>query len=319
MSSVLELLEAHYGISSATVLGEPGDRVTRVSSPRGELAVKRFTAADVELANREAGLLTVLAPIDPRYRVQSLMQTRDAAAFAFVEDDAAVLVTHWCRGSMKVYTDIAEAEWHALGTELGALHRRLTTFTGWLPRASELVVDLTAEREKITGIRGRVASREPARSAEIGRYLDARLALLDAYGERGATPPPGPEHAIHNDYNQYNYLFDGTLPPIILDWEGAIAAPQAYEVVRCLNHLPLVAPTHATAFVNGYRSVRPLDRDTLRWAVDRCLLEHAIKSWPLEQLLAGTSRAEQALAGSMEVLLALHAGVRELARFFGLG
>jgi Ser/Thr protein kinase RdoA (MazF antagonist) len=319
MSSVLKVLEAHYGIASATVLCEPDGRVTRVSSLRGQLAVKRFTADDVDLANREAGLLAVLAPADPRYRVQSLLQTGDAAPLAFLEDDAAVLVTHWCRGSMKVYTDIAEAEWHALGTELGALHMRLTMFTGSLPRASELVVDLTAEGEKIAGIRGRVASREPTRSAEIGRYLDARLALLDAYGERGATPPPGPEHPIHNDYNQYNYLFDDRLPPIILDWEGAIAAPQAYEVVRCLNHLPLVAPTHATAFVNGYRSVRPLDRDTLRWAVDRCLLEHAIKNWPLEQLLAGASHAEQALAGSMEVLLALHAGVPELERFFGLG
>jgi hypothetical protein len=56
----------------------------------------------------------------------------------------------------------------------------------------------------------------------------------------------------------------------------------------------------------------------LRWAVDRCLLEHAIKSWPLEQWLAGVRQAEQALSGSMEVLLALHAGVRELERFFGL-
>jgi Ser/Thr protein kinase RdoA (MazF antagonist) len=196
---------------------------------------------------------------------------------------------------------------------------RLTRFTGLLPRASELVVDLPAEREKIIEIRGCVTSRKPARSAEIRRYLDARLAFLDAYGERGATPPPGPEHAIHNDYNQYNYLFDGTLPPIIIDWEGAIAAPQAYEVVRCLNHLPLVAPTHATAFVSGYRSVRPLDRDTLRWAVDGCLLEHAIKCWPLEQWLAGASHAEQALAGSIEVLLALQAGVQELERFFGLG
>jgi len=88
--------------------------------------------------------------------------------------------------------------------------------------------------------------------------------------------------------------------------------------VRSLNHLPLVAPAHASAFVAGYRRRRPLDAEGLRWAIDRSLLEHAIKSWPLEHWLADVPGADAALAGSMEVLHALSGGTAELETFFGV-
>jgi len=134
----------------------------------------------------------------------------------------------------------------------------------------------------------------------------------------GLRSPPGPGQPIHNDDKQHNYLFDGTLPPAILDWEGAIAAQREYEVVRCLNHLPIVASAHATAFVAGYRERRPLELDGLRWAIDRSLLEHALKSWPLERWLAELRGAESALFGSIEVLHALHSGTAQIAAFFGV-
>lgn len=316
--SATAALAAHYGLDDAFVLADVSDNVVQVATSRGELAVKLFVAADVDKAEREAALLAALAVPDARYRVQTLVTTAAGEPVARTPDEGAVVVTRWLRGEKKQYTSIREDEWRALGSELAALHARLDDFPGALPRASDLVVDIAAERAAIDACRGRVAAKDPARATVIGAYLDARLSLLEARGERGLRAPTGPERPIHNDYNQHNYLFDGSLPPMILDWEGAIAAPREYEVVRCMNHLPLVAPRHATAFVDGYRSVRALDRAALQWAVDRALLEHAVKSWPLERWLAGLPGAERSLAGSMEVLHALHDGVADLARFFGV-
>lgn len=73
--------------------------------------------------------------------------------------------------------------------------------------------------------------------------------MLDRYypGSIEAFPADDPQHPIHNDYNQFNYLFTGTLPPLIVDWEASIGAPREYELVRCLNHLPLEAPHLAQA------------------------------------------------------------------------
>jgi Ser/Thr protein kinase RdoA (MazF antagonist) len=290
------LLATHYAIAVDSPPETVADDVIRV----GGFAIKHL--ADVAAIEHEAAILAALGTPDPRYRVQSLVPTRDGARFVELAGEAA-LVTAWRDGMKKVYTEIVAAEWHALGSQLAALHARLDELAEPLPRASERVFDLGAERRAIE---------DHPRRRELAGYFDARLALLDRFGERGAKPPPGDERAIHNDYNQHNYLFDGELPPIILDWEGAIAALREYEVVRCLNHLPLVAPAHATAFVDGYRGVRPLERDALRWAVDRSLLEHAVKSWPLDR------PSGRALAGSTEVLHALHDGVGALERFFGV-
>lgn len=309
-------LAEHYGLE-AVGLTEVSNNVARASTARGALAVKSFVAAEVERAEREAALLEHLAQDAAPYRVQSLVRTETGARFARL-DDGALVVTTWRDGHKKRYTAITEPEWFALGTELAALHARLDSFTGSLPRASELTINIDAERDAIVASRARARAKNPQRAEVIGRYLDARLSLLDSRGSRGLHRPPGTELPIHNDYNQHNYLFDNTLPPLILDWEGAIAAPREYEVVRCLNHLPLVAPVHATAFVAGYRERRPLDRDGLLWAVDRSLLEHAVKSWPLERWLADLPGAETVLTGSMDVVQALHAGTAQLAAFFGV-
>ena len=303
-------LAAHYGIEAAS-LTAVSENVMRTST----LAIKTFALADVERAERAAALLAHLVGDSAGYRVPSLVLTLDGASCARTADGAVVVMT-WREGYKQRYTEITAPEWFALGNELAALHAHLDDFPGALPRASQ--IDLDAERDAMVASRAHARAKDPARGDVIGRYLDARLALLDARGLRGLCGPPGAELPIHNDYNQHNYLFDGTLPPVILDWEGAIAATREYEVVRCLNHLPLVAPVHATAFVAGYRERRPLESEGLRWAIDRSLLEHALKSWPLDRWLADLPGADAALAGSMEVLHALSAGTAQLAAFFGV-
>jgi len=309
ITSVAELVGAHYAIDPVTRSDAMSDNVVRVTTAAGEFAVKLFPTAEVNLAEREAALLAHLAGGDSRYRVQEIVAT-SAGKVCLVTPLGAVLVTRWVHGLKKTFTDIVKPEWRALGAELAALHLRLDTFSTPLPCLTEHVVDLVAERARIAADLGRA----PAYTY----YLDACRELLDRFAPTALATPPGPERPIHNDYNQHNYLFHDRLPPTILDWEGAIAAPREYEVVRCMNHLPLVARPHAAAFVAGYRSVRELDPSTVRWAVARAFVDHAIKGWPLEHWLAGVPGAEARLSGSVAILLALHARAGEIEDFYGV-
>jgi Ser/Thr protein kinase RdoA (MazF antagonist) len=264
--------------------------VARVATPDGDVAVKTFAPADLARAEREAAIIRHLGG---RHRTQTLVETRS---------QGSVVVTRWLLGRKKVYTEISEPEWRALGTSLAALHDVLDDLAFALP-ALPPVGDLGAARARVT-------------APDITRYLDARLALFERSGESARRVPDADVGPIHGDYNQHNYLFDDDLPPIVLDWDRALSAPRAYDVVRCLNHLPLVAPAHATAFVSGYREVRALDGTTMRWAVDRMLVDHATKSWPLERWLAGEQGAEAMLRGSMEIVHALAEGSVRLASFY---
>jgi Ser/Thr protein kinase RdoA (MazF antagonist) len=308
---------ARYGLAEARVVERRG-AITRLATASGEVAVKRFAEEDGDRARREAELLAHLAAPDARYRVQALVRTT-AGELVATGDAGVVVVTRWEPGHAKPYTEIAPREWHALGGALAALHRRLDTFAAPLPRLSARLAsrDLADERAGHDLNAARTAALEPDRAAELGLYLDAQRALIDAHGERARALPDADERPIHDDFNQHNYLFDGREPPIILDWEGAIAAPREYEIVRCLNHLPLALPAHASAFIAGYRIAGgALDRELVRWAIDVVLVEHAVKRWPLEQWLAGDASAAPRLTGSMAILHALADGTAALEAFY---
>lgn len=228
------------------------------------------------------------------YRVQVLLDCFDS-------DGELVLVTRWEEGSFKPWDRITEEEWAQLGAELAALHARLAE--GELPVTVEQPArDLAREQARILADRARVEDEE------VRRYLDGRLRLLRPY-----APAPGPLQPIHNDFNQYNYLFGPTAPPLVLDWERALRAPREYEVVRCLNHLPLAAPKLAGRFLDGYRRRLPLDPRRLKWAIDAALTEHAVKHWPLERWLSGDPRW---LRGNMEMVHTFLARRAELDEFY---
>jgi Ser/Thr protein kinase RdoA (MazF antagonist) len=182
-----------------------------------------------------------------------------------------------------------------------------------LPRLSAKIRsrDLAAERNLLLQERAR------ADSDELRQYFDDRLVLFEERaGLALSSFPDGIERPVHNDYNQYNYLFDVTPPPIILDWDRAIAAPREFEVVRCLNHLPVVASESARRFLDAYRGVRPLDQRRLAWAVDAALTEHALKHWPVERWRRGEPGASEQLSGTMALVRALALGRSQLDEFY---
>ncbi|HUS64242.1 MAG TPA: phosphotransferase [Kofleriaceae bacterium] len=310
-----------YGLAPVEAPRVWAGRVLRVPTATGDLAVKLFPAAEQHRARLEAALLAHLGAVsDPRYRVQTPLATSDGQPL-FDGEDGLVLLTRWEPGAYKPYTEISADEWAALGRSLGALHARLDQAAGIaLPARLSGIIrgrDLDAERATLERHRAAAVAKEPARAEALSHYFDARRLLLDERAERcRAQLPADPERPIHNDYNQYNYLFRDAGPPLILDWERAIGAPREYEVVRCLNQLPLVAPELARRFIAGYLEARPLGAAQLVWAVDAALTEHAVKHWPIDAWLAGAPDADARLAATLETVETVAAGRAALDWFF---
>ncbi len=305
------------------VCGAPrrvGDRLWRLNSARGEVAVKQFDAAGDDAAQLEALLLQHLSvPPDARYRVPALLRTLAGEA-VLKRSGGAVLLTRWEAGEFKRYDQFTASDWAALGRALAALHLRLEGLT--LPaldtlRATLRALDVAAERRAIEADRAHVARSAGIDAPRLHRYLDDRLRLLEQclHGSLGDFPEDDPQWPIHNDYNQYNYLFAAAAPPLILDWEAAIGAPREFEVVRCLNHLPLERPAMARIFLAAYLRERPLHAARLPWAVDAACLMHALKHWVLRGWLAGQSGSAVALQGAMQIVAMLATGRERLAEF----
>jgi Ser/Thr protein kinase RdoA (MazF antagonist) len=312
---VLEHVAAVYSFDFVRRVDGVGTRVLRAATPIGEVAIKVFE--DIATARLESALLAHLAPPDPRARVQRLVFTAHGEPLC-TGDFGAAIVTHWEAGVTKPYDEITAVQWHVLGRSLGALHERLDDFDEMPVRWSQRFAarDMAKERHDVEAARAVVMAKDPSRAPMLSGHLDDQLSLIDRHVERASRMPPVDELPIHNDYNQNNYLFDGRDPPLILDWDRAIAAPREFEVVRCLNHLPLVAPVHASAFVEGYLMVRDLNIDVLRWAVDAALIEHALKRWPLERWLRGEPGSDAQLTSVIAMVRTLARGACALDAFF---
>jgi Ser/Thr protein kinase RdoA (MazF antagonist) len=311
---------AAYRLGADARLRWQSGRVSQIAGAAGAWAVKAFTPKDAARARLEAALLAHLgAAPHADYRVQVLVETAHGALFE--DADGSVLVTRWQEGRFKPYTEIAEDEWAALGRTLGALHARLDE-GAHLPvpvRLSERIRQrsLDAERATLLAHRTQAIAHAPGRAQELARYFDDRLLLLEERVPRArARLPDDPERPIHNDYNQYNYLFPSSGAPVILDWERSIGAPREFELVRCLNQLPVVAERSARRFVDGYLGARRLGAAALRWAVDAALSEHAVKHWPVDAWLHGAEGAEDRMAATLETVRAIVRERERLDAFF---
>ena len=292
-------------------------RVWRAQTPEGAVALKCFD--DPRVAEVEAGLLGHLqGGGGGLYRVQELVRGPCGSPCLEVEG-RRVMVTRWSEGEHRGYRDIDARGWAALGRGLAALHLRLDSAPriAGLASLSEGLQGCSLEVERARIVRQRVDLEALGVSAAVLSCLEDRLVLLDDHlGPCLASWPAGASSPIHNDYNVHNFLFGRVGPPAILDWDRAVRAPRAYEVVRCLNHLPIEAPSLARAFAGAYLEVRPLDPEVLTWAVHAALVSHGLKHWPVELMLEGAEGAGDRLIATGEVVRALAEGRGALFWFF---
>lgn len=292
-------------------------RVTERVLQVGGLALKSFAPEQTPRARLEASILRHLAGGEG-YRVQTIVRTRTGADL-HLDADGALLANRWEPGVHRDHRDIPPDVWWRLGASLGSLHARLDAPGAPTPLAQlgDLVCarDLAAERRCLLAHREAAARRDDPATPSAFRLLDARLRLLDEHGVSD-LPPSRDRGLIHHDFNQHNYLFSDHPTPLVLDWERAIGAPRAYEVVRTLSHLPVARPEAARAFVDGYRSRRPLDSDDLAACVAVALTEHAVKHWPVARWLAGEPDAGARIEALTPVVVTLADEAEGLAAFY---
>lgn len=331
------LREYGLALDAAEVPREVTARVLHLPATAGGLALKVFPADQHAEAHTEASLLAYLVDREREreregrghgYRVQPLLRTTTGAPLLSLDsldlldslDDRRVLVTRWEPGFHLAYPEIDPPGWQRLGRVLAALHLALDDAPS-LPLRSFVADlrarDLDSDRRTLDDHRRRAAASLHPHAPLLQRWLADRTALFDlhAHACQAAAPSTPADRPIHNDYNVHNYLFHAHGDPTILDWERSILAPRELEVCRCLAHLPLVAPTSAWAFVEGYLSLRALDPDLVPWALQACLTLHALKHWPVEPALAGAPGSAERLGGQAEIVRAFVEGRPRLDRF----
>ncbi len=321
-----------YGLRLAAPPRPVSERVWRLLADQGEFAFKLYGSDQRSRADKEATVLAHLqqagaapaaayaGPRSPRqdtaagYRVQTLVRTRDGAPL-WQGSTGCGLMTLWDPGRYQRYDSYTATQWAALGASLAALHQRLDTLA--VPGIETLHGRLRALDAEQLGEQWSADSRRDD-APMLREHADTCLRILDACLPRSLAgyPLDDPQRPIHNDYNQFNYLFGATLPPLILDWEAAIGAPREYELVRCLNHLPLESPDLARAFVSAYLRVRALRPERLAWAVDTACLQHALKRWLVERWLHDRARHAESLHGAHHMAALLLAGRTRLVAFY---
>lgn len=310
-----------YGLGLCDQPRKIDTHVWKLTSETGALAVKYFVPGQTRLALREATVLRYLCnSCDQRIRVPGLLTTR-AGHPTLALPEAVVMLTHWVAGRYKTYKHFTDNDWAALGRTLGALHRRLEGLSMTaMPTLHRRLhrIDPVEEHARIEAARERMPDNSHFSVKQVHAYLDTRKRLFDECFENSldAFPRDDPQAPIHNDFNQFNYLFNAKTPPLILDWAAVIGAPREYEVVRCLNHLPLESPDKARLFLEAYLREHPLDSRRMGWAVDTARLMHARKHWLIEAWLAGQSGMAKQLSASMAIMMQLAEARAALVHFF---
>jgi Ser/Thr protein kinase RdoA (MazF antagonist) len=340
MSHPLEQIADACGLPAlrlvAAIAHNGRTRAARVTDGRSDFFLKHFTADECARGRLEGEILVHLnaAGPDPGYRVATCLPARGRPVFELGAD--CYLLTTWETGRRVEYTRFTPDVWGDLGRTLALLHARLKRFRPSAPPPPPPGLadrlrgrDLAAEADLIRTHRGRARESADIDPAVLAAYFEDRLFLLDEYGPRaraaGADSPDlcARQQVIHNDYNDANFLFPEAQappgvrePPVVLDWERAMRAPPEYEVVRCLNHMPLRDRASADRFVRAYVAVRPLDAGLLSRMVDVCLTEQALKHWPAERWLAGETWARAQLVEHAEMVRIMVEGRQSLARYF---
>jgi len=268
------------------------------------------------LATKESSILLHLAG-DAACKIQELQRCINGDALT-ATDLGPMMVTRWIEGASLSYEQIDSEGWAVLGRSLADLHKRLEGFEcGAAETLSDqfLALSLGSERARIVRDRKALSSlRVPTKAITL---QDARLRLLEEHLAPCVSRwPKSPPQLIHNDYNVHNYIYGENGELAVIDWDRALFAPKEYEVVRCLNHLPLEAPSLASAFILGYRETMSLDEDALEWAIHAAMVAHASKHWPNELALAGAPAAIERLVALEKIVSRLAENGTGLRSFF---
>ncbi|WAZ21303.1 phosphotransferase [Streptomyces cinnabarinus] len=259
----------------------------------GRFALKRVTDVSLERLQRNLRVLAALGADD--VPVSAPSPTLSGSLVAQVDGGAWCLFP-WVAGSHVRGVDLTLSEASALGGHLGRLHVSLSRACdrGLLPGVPETITaDVTSpERAVEKAERLTAAVRDKGTGSDFDKdaavSLDHRRVLVSKYADhrpRSATPE-GDHGWTHGDVQYRNLLWEGGELAAFLDWDRIAVRTYAEEVVRTAQVQFGVAGVfdlvRVSAFVEGYRSVVPLEPSALVDGARRLWWKRMTDFWQLE-------------------------------------
>ena len=96
-------------------------------------------------------------------------------------------------------------------------------------------------------------------------------------------PPADELQLVHGDYQESNLFFDTSRTVVdVIDWDKADVGWPPAEIVRTLDLALRLDPELCTAFIDGYRTVRPVSIDDLDQAAGNWDYDRIHDHWVLE-------------------------------------
>ncbi|QJS10898.1 phosphotransferase [Streptomyces argyrophyllae] len=265
----------------------------RLDTPVGQFALKRVTDVSLERLQRNLGVLAALGA--DGVPVSAPVPTISGSPVAQADGGAWCLFP-WVVGSHVRGVDLTFSQVSALGAHLGCLHVSLgrACGRGLLSGVPETITaDVTSpERAVEKAERLAAAVRDKGTGSDFDRAaavaLEHRRALVSKYADhrpRSATPE-GDHGWTHGDVQYRNLLWEGGELAAILDWDRIAVRPYAEEVVRTAQVQFGVGGVfdlaRVSAFVEGYRSVVPLEPSALVDGARRLWWKRMTDFWQLE-------------------------------------
>ncbi|WP_416484499.1 phosphotransferase [Streptomyces sp. CL12] len=265
----------------------------RLDTSAGRFALKRVTDVSLEWLQRNLGVLAALGA--DGVPVSAPVPTVSGSLVARVDGGAWCLFP-WVAGSHVRGVDLTLPQVSALGAHLGRLHASLSSACrrGLLPRVAETITaDVTPPGRAVEKAeRLSAAVRDKGTGSdfdkEVAAALDRRRSLVLKYADhrpRSATPE-GDHGWTHGDVQYRNLLWEGGELAAVLDWDRIAVRPYAEEVVRTAQVQFGVGGVfdlaRVSAFVEGYRSVVPLEPSALVDGARRLWWKRMTDFWQLE-------------------------------------
>ncbi|MBB5869267.1 homoserine kinase type II [Allocatelliglobosispora scoriae] len=261
------------------------NRNWRVVTQAGEFAVKQLLDVDAGRAREQHAVVRSLAARG--LPVASARHGGDGQT-VLTRGTATFTVQPWAPGRHRSGAQLDLAECRRLGEVLGDLHgalAELSTPVG--PSSAHPVRPAEEARTLLAGYADLIASLHRPDDFDVVAlaHLRWRLRILD---ESGHLCPDGAEPELgwtHGDFHHFNVLWDGSEISAVLDWDRLGLRPVADELARAAVLIfgdgPALDLPRITAFVAGYRSMRPLTGEQVADALHRLWWHWLAGDWPL--------------------------------------
>ncbi|UXY32567.1 phosphotransferase [Streptomyces sp. HUAS TT20] len=265
----------------------------RLDTAAGRFALKRVTDVSLDRLRRNLGVLRALAA--DGVPVSAPFHTLSGALVAQVDGGTWCLFP-WVTGSHVRGIDLSLPQVASLGAHLGRLHLSLgrSCDQGLLPAVPETITAEVTSPERAVEKAERLSAAvlDKGTGSEFDKAtvaaLDRRRASVFEHADRRprSVPLKGGHGWTHGDVQYRNLLWEGGNLAAVLDWDRVDVRPYAEEVVRTaqvqFGVCGVFDLARVSAFVDGYRSVVPLEPAALVDGARRLWWKRMTDFWQLE-------------------------------------